>query len=105
MGIHRRKSVKRALLSWISIGLGLGSPRALIPPARSCATDRSSAGAGTGPGSSATGPAIDRHHPTPVKELPPAAEVSTFGTHTCARLRSGKVACWGDNGLGQTGRP
>jgi cysteine-rich repeat protein len=31
----------------------------------------------------------------PVSELPRALEVTT-GIHTCSRLRSGKVACWGD---------
>jgi cysteine-rich repeat protein len=33
--------------------------------------------------------------PDLVKELPRALEVTT-GVHTCSRLRSGKVACWGE---------
>jgi alpha-tubulin suppressor-like RCC1 family protein len=30
-------------------------------------------------------------------------EVSTGGRHTCARLRTGQVRCWGFNGTGQLG--
>ncbi|MDH5676747.1 MAG: hypothetical protein OEZ06_31810 [Myxococcales bacterium] len=43
--------------------------------------------------------------PMRVRGLGPAWAIATGGAHSCALLRSGQVACWGDNRFGQLGVP
>jgi hypothetical protein len=45
----------------------------------------------------------EEHGPVTVKGIDDAVEVSAGLSHACARSRSGKVACWGDNTSGQLG--
>jgi alpha-tubulin suppressor-like RCC1 family protein len=40
---------------------------------------------------------------TPPQDLTDAVEVAAGGSHSCARLGSGRVRCWGENGSGQLG--
>src|SRR5688500_15151201 len=78
-----------------------------------CAALLVSAGCG---GSSANGPAAhaadddytpevrDREvRPDRATLLDGAAEISTGGVHSCARMASGRVYCWGNNEYGQLG--
>jgi hypothetical protein len=54
---------------------------------------------------------VDRRSPTRVRNIADAVEVDAApfsnngsgGQHSCARLRSGRVMCWGANGNGQLG--
>jgi alpha-tubulin suppressor-like RCC1 family protein len=48
------------------------------------------------------GTGIERARPVRV-ELPPAVHVAAGAYQTCALLRTGEVACWGDGGYGQIG--
>ncbi len=50
------------------------------------------------------GTTMQRRVPTATQPLAAgAAEVTTRGSHTCARLVDGRVQCWGDNRFGQLG--
>lgn len=51
------------------------------------------------------GGCLDDYHFTPVRmrALEPAAQVVAGTYHTCAILRNGNTACWGDNDAGQLG--
>lgn len=47
---------------------------------------------------------VMRPRPTRVRDLlDPAAQVAAGQFHTCARLRSGEVSCWGQNTFGNLG--
>jgi len=41
--------------------------------------------------------------PAPVRGIEGAVEIAAAARHTCARLASGVVRCWGYNGFGQLG--
>jgi alpha-tubulin suppressor-like RCC1 family protein len=41
--------------------------------------------------------------PKPVPGLSSVVEIAAGGQHTCARLQSGVVQCWGANAFGQLG--
>ena len=49
------------------------------------------------------GTATTRLVPTPVPDLTDAVELRAGSGHTCARLGSGGVRCWGGNADGQVG--
>ena len=55
-------------------------------------------------GRGGTGSSSSSGTPKEVKNLSHAQEIATGDNHTCARLSSGKVRCWGDNSSGQLGR-
>jgi alpha-tubulin suppressor-like RCC1 family protein len=46
-----------------------------------------------------------RPEPVPVQGLDDAVELAAFGYRTCARRRTGAVACWGENRAGEIGSP
>ncbi len=47
--------------------------------------------------------ALNRRTPVAVSGLRDAVEVASGRDHTCARRKTGEVACWGDNEFGQAG--
>lgn len=50
------------------------------------------------------GSTVDRPNPVIVKRLPDRASSVTAGYgHTCALLQDGRIACWGNNSVGQCG--
>jgi alpha-tubulin suppressor-like RCC1 family protein len=42
--------------------------------------------------------------PTPVKGVSGAIAIGLGAQHSCALLETGKMLCWGENGVGQLGR-
>lgn len=68
-------------------------------------------GCSTQPGCSRPSPTAEKPRPTQQDEPEPAPEpagdravqIETNGLHFCARLESGRVACWGRNEKGQLG--
>ena len=51
-------------------------------------------------------PASERvRAPLPVQGIADAEQLVAGGGHTCARSRSGRVLCWGDNDHGETSQP
>lgn len=55
-------------------------------------------------GDGAGGPQILSATPVPVPGLEQVARIGLAGASGCALLASGKVKCWGSNGVGQLGR-
>lgn len=51
----------------------------------------------------AAGAEPKRHTPVPVPGVASVVQLAAGGAHTCARLTSGRIQCWGQNDRGQLG--
>jgi hypothetical protein len=83
----------------LAVGVGLSSVCAQFP-----ATGTVKCFGGNGEGQLGNGTTIDSSAPVEVTGITNARDVDAGLTNfACSALRSGRVACWGDNGAGQLG--